>query len=128
MQVARASKGEGEQVAIAEQIAVGATSFLKTEYTYLVPFVVVVGAFIVGVLEGQDGSPRENGSNYFYTQKGGWQTLLCFLFGAILSAACGWGGMKIATMVWASTGQPLRRPASLPSLAAAPASPRHVSW
>ena len=29
--------------------------------------------------------------------KGGWQTMLCFLCGAGLSAAAGWAGMKIAT-------------------------------
>ena len=29
--------------------------------------------------------------------KGGWQSAICFVFGAILSASAGWGGMKVAT-------------------------------
>lgn len=77
-------RGTGPQLFIADQISEGAIAFLKTEYTYLVPFVVVCAAFIVGVLEGQP-------------EKGGWQTMVCFLTGAALSALAGWMGMKIAT-------------------------------
>ena len=47
-------QGTGVQVEIADQIAEGAASFLITEYKCLVPFVVVMFVFIVGVLEGQD--------------------------------------------------------------------------
>ena len=77
---------------IADQIAEGAVAFLKTEYTYLLPFVVICAAFIVGILEGQSGSPVDYSDN-----KGGWQTTVCFLSGASLSALAGWMGMKIAT-------------------------------
>ena len=30
-------------------------------------------------------------------KKGGWQTMLCFLVGAALSASAGWAGMSVAT-------------------------------
>ena len=86
-------QGTGVQVEIADQIAEGAASFLITEYKCLVPFVVVMFVFIVGVLEGQD-EPAEGNH---YTTKGGWQTAICFLVGACLSALAGWFGMKVAT-------------------------------
>jgi H(+)-translocating pyrophosphatase len=90
--VRAAPRGEGPQLFIADQIAEGAVAFLKTEYTYLLPFVVICAAFIVGILEGQSGSPVGYSDN-----KGGWQTTVCFLSGASLSALAGWMGMKIAT-------------------------------
>ena len=90
--VRAAPRGEGPQLFIADQIAEGAVAFLKTEYTYLLPFVVICAAFIVGILEGQSGSPVDYSDN-----KGGWQTTVCFLSGASLSALAGWMGMKIAT-------------------------------
>jgi len=90
--VRAAPRGEGPQLFIADQIAEGAVAFLKTEYSYLVPFVVICAAFIVGILEGQSGSPVDYSDN-----KGGWQTTVCFLSGASLSALAGWMGMKIAT-------------------------------
>ncbi|GHP02746.1 hypothetical protein PPROV_000150100 [Pycnococcus provasolii] len=83
--------GSGTQVFIAEQIKGGARSFLVTEYSYLVPFVIGVGAFIVAVLEVQPNAPEG------FKEKGGWQTLICFLSGALLSAAAGWSGMSVAT-------------------------------
>ena len=48
------------QLFIASQIAEGANAFLKTEYTYLLPFVAVVGAFICAVLETSD-DPKLSG-------------------------------------------------------------------
>ncbi|WZN60738.1 putative K(+)-stimulated pyrophosphate-energized sodium pump [Chloropicon roscoffensis] len=86
-----APAGKGFQLEISEKISAGAVKFLQTEYYYLVPFVVVMGAFIIGVLEGQEDPPKGE------SVKGGWQTCVCFVFGAILSASAGWGGMKIAT-------------------------------
>ena len=64
----------------------------KTEYSYLAPFVLVMGAFIVAVLEGQKDTPAGQ------DDKGGWQAAVCFVIGAILSASAGWFGMKIATV------------------------------
>ena len=105
--VNKAPVGEGKQLFIAKQISEGATSFLKTEYTYLLPFVVAVAAFIVGILEGQDTAPT-----YFESvpskHKGGWQTMICFLFGAALSASAGWAGMKVATQTNVKTMEAAR--------------------
>lgn len=124
--VTKSAPGTGTQVEISNKVAIGATQFLKTEYTFLLPFIVVMGSFIVGVLESQDNGPRPDGygpseGNYSTTvrpdssvssviqelestrrevvgeEKGGWQTLLCFVTGAFLSAAAGWCGMKVAT-------------------------------
>ena len=89
--LSNAPAGKGFQIDISKQVSAGAVKFLQTEYYYLVPFVVVMGAFIIGVLEGQEDPPKGE------TVKGGWQTCICFVFGAILSAGAGWGGMKIAT-------------------------------
>ena len=105
--VNKAPVGEGKQLFIAKQISEGATSFLKTEYTYLLPFVVAVAAFIVGILEGQDTAPT-----YFESvpskHKGGWQTMICFLLGAALSASAGWAGMKVATQTNVKTMEAAR--------------------
>ena len=90
--VRKANAGTGQQIFIADQISSGAVSFLTTEYTYLAPFVVVCAVFIVGVLEGQSEPPVA-----WSKHKGGWQSMICFLCGAGLSAAAGWAGMKIAT-------------------------------
>merc|ERR1719399_2605252 len=91
LRVRRASPGEGVQVDIASKISRGSRAFLKTEYLFLLPFVIVMAAFIVGVLEGQPNPPRGASS------KGGWQAMICFLVGACLSALCGWIGMDVAT-------------------------------
>merc|ERR1719399_2205430 len=89
--VRKAPTGEGVQVDIAGKISRGARAFLKTEYLYLLPFVIVMAAFIVGVLQGQPTPPRGAST------KGGWQAMICFLIGAILSALSGWIGMDVAT-------------------------------
>merc|ERR1719399_2712006 len=89
--VRKAPAGEGVQVDIAAKISRGARAFLKTEYLYLLPFVIVMAAFIVGVLQGQPTPPRGAST------KGGWQAMICFLIGAILSALSGWIGMDVAT-------------------------------
>ncbi|CAG9462266.1 unnamed protein product [Pedinophyceae sp. YPF-701] len=84
--------GEGVQVEISRQVQEGAQSFLRTEYLYLIPFSIACAAFIVGVLEGQASPPLG------FTQKGGWQTMICFFVGALLSATAGYMGMMVATM------------------------------
>ena len=106
--VNKAPVGEGKQLFIAKQISEGATSFLKTEYAYLLPFVVAVAAFIVGILEGQDAAPTYLGGAVPSSKKGGWQTMICFLLGATLSAAAGWAGMKVATQTNVKTMQAAR--------------------
>ena len=99
VRVNKAPSGEGAQIAIANQISEGAVAFLKTEYAYLAPFVAAVAAFIVGILESQDAAPMYTvgGSTVSSLKKGGWQTMICFLVGAALSASAGWAGMSVAT-------------------------------
>jgi len=64
---------------IAESIKNGAISFLVTEYKVMAVFVVLM-AIILGFVAG-----------------GGWEsTVVSFIVGAFLSAACGWLGMRIA--------------------------------
>ena len=73
---------------ISDQIKSGARAFLITEYKYLAVFVLVVFAALVILYSLQPPSgDRTDGIRY-----GG-----CFLAGAILSAAAGWGGMVVAT-------------------------------
>jgi K(+)-stimulated pyrophosphate-energized sodium pump len=108
--VKKAPNGEGEQLFIAEQISTGATSFLVTEYSYLLPFVAAVAAFIVGILESQDEYPSYliSGETVSSSKKGGWQTMLCFLIGSTLSASAGWAGMKVATQTNVKTMEAAR--------------------
>jgi len=102
LQLSRTSRGSGQQVAISEQVQRGARSFLITEYKYLAIFVVAIAAFLVGVLEGSSAPLLSSYSSRIVgdlrsVEKGGWQTMICFVVGAGLSAAAGWIGMDVAT-------------------------------
>jgi K(+)-stimulated pyrophosphate-energized sodium pump len=72
------SQDEGNETmrAIAGAIQEGAAAFLNREYTYLTGFVVIVAAVIAVWLN--------------------WQTAVCFIVGAITSAAAGYLGMYTA--------------------------------
>ena len=61
---------------IASAIQEGAAAFLNREYTYLAGFVIIVAAVIAIFLD--------------------WQTAVCFVSGAVASAAAGYLGMYIA--------------------------------
>lgn len=99
LRVRAAPSGEGQQVAIALQISQGATSFLITEYKYLTVFVGAMAIFVAAVLEGASRATAvPEALNEFVPPAGGWQTMICFLVGAILSGGAGWCGMKIATI------------------------------
>lgn len=73
---------------ISDKIKSGARAFLLTEYKYLALFVVLVFAALVLLysLQPPTGN-RTDGIRYG----------ACFLAGALLSAAAGWGGMAVAT-------------------------------
>lgn len=75
--------GAEKQTKIAENIEEGAQAFLKREYTYLAPFVIVM-MVVVGAAN------ADNGDDLW------WQSGLAFLLGAVLSACCGYAGMTIA--------------------------------
>lgn len=61
-----APDGTGFQIEISKKVSAGAVRFLKTEYYYLVPFVVVMAAFIIGVLEGQVSKTRTGLLTFFH--------------------------------------------------------------
>ena len=70
--------GEHSKVAeLSETIHEGAMAFLNSEYKWLAPFVVVVGALLCGSLGISSG--------------------VCFVFGAVCSALTGYFGMIVAT-------------------------------
>lgn len=104
LRVRTADNGSGMQLRISQQIQEGAAAFLRTEYLFLIPFVLAMGAFIVGVLEGQDDPPRKTLVED-EKEKGGWQSMICFFVGAVLSASSGWLGMQIATVANVKTMQ-----------------------
>eukprot|EP00526_Cylindrotheca_closterium_P004771 CAMPEP_0113660330 /NCGR_PEP_ID=MMETSP0017_2-20120614/32842_1 /TAXON_ID=2856 /ORGANISM="Cylindrotheca closterium" /LENGTH=759 /DNA_ID=CAMNT_0000574957 /DNA_START=38 /DNA_END=2317 /DNA_ORIENTATION=+ /assembly_acc=CAM_ASM_000147 len=81
-------RGSDLMNSISDKIKSGARSFLVTEYSYLIRYVVVtaVGLFCL----------------YFFdpvsTEKlDGMRYSVCFVMGAFLSAAAGWNGMVVAT-------------------------------
>ena len=61
---------------ISAAVQIGAAAFLRREYTYLAGFVVVVTIMLAAFLN--------------------WQTAVCFLIGAAISAATGYLGMYVA--------------------------------
>jgi K(+)-stimulated pyrophosphate-energized sodium pump len=69
-------RGNAAMQAIAEAIQEGASAFLNREYRVLAVFVVIVASVISSFLQ--------------------WQTALCFVVGAIASAAAGYLGMYVA--------------------------------
>ena len=72
----------------------GAMTFLTREYKLIIPFVFGVGALLavlgfIPALQGAEGI--------------GWQAAICFVVGALFSAAAGWIGMATATKANART-------------------------
>jgi len=73
---------------ISDKIKSGAAAFLATEYKYLASFVVVAyGALVLLYSLDPPSDDKTDGIRYGS----------CFLAGAVLSAAAGWGGMLVAT-------------------------------
>ncbi len=74
--VLREDQGNQTMREIAGAVQVGASAFLRREYTYLTAFVVVVALVMAAFLN--------------------WQTALAFVIGAVISAATGYLGMYVA--------------------------------
>ncbi|CAJ1948395.1 unnamed protein product [Cylindrotheca closterium] len=84
----RMPRGSDLMNSISDKIKSGARSFLVTEYSYLIRFVVVTAIALFCL--------------YFFdpvsTEKlDGMRYSLCFIVGAFLSASAGWNGMVVAT-------------------------------
>ena len=75
--VRRQSPGNDIMVDIAQQIHTGAMTFLRREYSYLLPFLVVVAALLGFAV--------------------GWNTAIAYMFGGICSILAGLFGMQSAT-------------------------------
>jgi K(+)-stimulated pyrophosphate-energized sodium pump len=72
----------------------GAMTFLVREYKLIIPFVVGIGVLLtvlgfIPALQGAEGI--------------GWKAAICFIIGAMFSAAAGWIGMFVATKANART-------------------------
>lgn len=86
--LATAPRGSDLMNRLSDQIKSGARAFLVTEYKYLSVFVLVVFGILVA-LYSSDPPSGEHTDGIRYGS--------CFLAGAFLSAAAGWGGMSVAT-------------------------------
>ncbi len=86
--VRRQSPGRDVMVDIAEQIHTGAMAFLRREYSYLVPFLVVVAVLLGLALS--------------------WNTAIAYLFGGVSSILAGLFGMQSATVAKSRTSEAAR--------------------
>jgi K(+)-stimulated pyrophosphate-energized sodium pump len=86
-----ADRGTDAMIRISDQIRAGAMAFLRTEYTYLAVFVVVVFV-LLGV----------------FIPDHGWGTAVSFAIGATASGVAGWIGMRTATAAAVRTTQAAR--------------------
>ncbi|CAB9508089.1 energized vacuolar membrane proton pump [Seminavis robusta] len=87
-QLRKAPRGTDHMNKISDQIKSGARAFLVTEYKYLTVFVVVVCTILL-ILYSLDPPSGDKTDGIRYAA--------CFLMGAFLSGAAGWGGMAVAT-------------------------------
>jgi K(+)-stimulated pyrophosphate-energized sodium pump len=87
-----ADPGTERMQAIARQIRKGAMTFLKTEYSILAGFVVIMVIVLAA-----------------FIKPGGVQTAVCFLMGALASGIAGWAGMRTATSAAVRTTNAARK-------------------
>ena len=92
--VSRIAIGDKKVDEIHKHIHDGAMTFLTREYKLIIPFIIGIGVLLTALgfvpsLKDADGI--------------GWKAAICFVIGAIFSAATGWIGMFIATKANART-------------------------
>ena len=81
-------RGSDLMNSISDKIKSGARSFLVTEYSYLIRFVLVTAIALFCLYFFDPVSPEKlDGLRYS----------MCFIVGAFLSASAGWNGMVVAT-------------------------------
>jgi len=89
LQLSAAPRGNDHMNDISDKIKSGARAFLVTEYKYLTIFVFFVCVILV-ILYTVDPPSGDETDGVRYAA--------CFLCGAFLSGAAGWGGMAVATV------------------------------
>jgi len=99
LSVKRLASGSELMQSIAEQIQIGAMTFLKRQYLTLVFFVCIVAILLAFFLK--------------------WQTAIAFVFGAVCSVLAGFLGMKAATKANVRTAQAAKEGGVGPALLAA---------
>ena len=95
--IVKKPEGDEKMKKIAKLIHEGAMTFLKTEYSRLTIFVVLLAVFIFFFIDKSELIPTAvHMENITKTDiRGG--TAICFLVGSIFSALAGWFGMQIST-------------------------------
>ena len=99
LSVKRLASGSELMQSIAEQIQIGAMTFLKRQYLTLLFFVCIVAILLAFFLK--------------------WQTAIAFIFGAVCSVLAGFLGMKAATKANVRTAQAAKEGGQGPALLAA---------
>ena len=99
LSVKRLASGSEVMESIAEQIRIGAMTFLKRQYLTLAFFVCIVAILLAVFLK--------------------WETALAFIFGAVCSVLAGFLGMKAATKANVKTAQAAKEGGQGPALLAA---------
>jgi len=99
LSVKRLAAGSEVMQNIAEQIQIGAMTFLKRQYLTLLFFVCIVALLLAFFLK--------------------WQTAIAFIFGAVCSVLAGFLGMKAATKANVRTAQAAKEGGQGPALLAA---------
>lgn len=99
LSVKRLAAGSEVMQNIAEQIQIGAMTFLKRQYLTLIFFVCIVAILLAFFLK--------------------WQTAIAFVFGAVCSVLAGFLGMKAATKANVRTAQAAKEAGQGPALLAA---------
>jgi len=96
-----APRGNDKMNKICDSIKSGARAFLITEYKYLAAFVLVFTILLIILYSVEPSDSFITIGNTIIKVEGdsvdGVRMGACFLAGAILSAAAGWGGMAVAT-------------------------------
>jgi K(+)-stimulated pyrophosphate-energized sodium pump len=88
---------------ISGMVQAGARAFLKREYTYVATFVIIIGVLIwIAPVIWASVFPNKPPIEL------GWQTSICFVIGAVVSALAGYIGMSIATRANARTTEAAR--------------------
>ena len=89
IQLGKAPRGTDHMNKISDKIKSGARAFLVTEYKYLTVYVIFICVILV-ILYTIDPPSGDETDGVRYAA--------CFLCGAFLSGAAGWGGMAVATV------------------------------